>query len=118
MLRGLRKSWKFPLLYSFDLNMTLEIMKEIISMTEECGGLVRSCTGDMGNKSFLSQVGVTKGTYSFPNPARPESKVHVFCDAPHLIKVYLYLHSYSVLHFSFFSAPEESHSGLRIRVQF
>ena len=48
MVRGLRKSWKFPLMYDFDLNMTLEIMCEVITMIEECGGFVRSCTGDMG----------------------------------------------------------------------
>ena len=87
MLRGLRKAWKFPLMFDFDWNMTLDNMKEIIAVIEECGGRVRSCTGDMGNKTFLSQVGVTKGIYSFPNPVRPEARVHVFCDAPHLIKV-------------------------------
>ena len=87
MLRGVRKAWKFPLMYEFDMNMELEEMKNIISVIESCGGRVRYCTGDMGNKTFLSEVGVTKGNYSFPNPARPEAKIHVFCDAPHLIKV-------------------------------
>lgn len=89
MLRGLRKAWKFPLMFDFDWNMTLADMKEIITVIEECGGRVRSCTGDMGNKTFLSDVGVCKGIYSFPNPVRPEARVHVFCDAPHLIKVLL-----------------------------
>ena len=91
MLRGLRRAWKFPLMFDFDLNMTLDIMKQIIAVIEDCGGRVHYCTGDMGNKTFLSEVGVTKGTYFFPNPVRPETKVHVFCDAPHLIKVVSFL---------------------------
>ena len=87
MVRGLRKPWKYPLFYDFDLNMTLDIMCEVITVIEGCGGLVRSCTGDMGNKTFLAEVGVARGIYSFQNPVRPESKVHVLCDAPHLIKL-------------------------------
>ena len=99
MVRGIRKSWKFPLMYDFDLNMTLDIMCEVITVIEGCGGggLVRSCTGDMGNKTFLADVGVARGIYSFQNPVRPESKVHVICDAPHLIKV----RSISSQYFSF-----------------
>ena len=88
MLRGLRKAWKFPLMFQFDMNMELEDMKEIICVIEGCGGRVRSCTGDMGNKTFLCEVGVARGVYSFQNPVRPEARVHVFCDAPHLIKVH------------------------------
>ena len=87
MLRGMRKSWKFPFLFDFDLNLTLDFMKQIITLVEGCGGLVRYCTGDMGNKTFLSEVGITKGNHFFQNPSRVDAKVYVLCDPPHLIKV-------------------------------
>ena len=94
MLRGMRKPWKFPLYFDFDTNLTLDFVKEIITRIEECGGLVRFCTGDMGNKTFLSQVGITKGNHFFQNPARIDAKVYVLCDPPHLIKVCLFHYRY------------------------
>ena len=40
-----------------------------------------------GNKTLVSQLGVLKGLYWFPNPARPTARVFIVPDIPHLVKL-------------------------------
>ena len=37
MARGIRKKWRFPLMYEFDMNMTLDKVMELVTWVEEAG---------------------------------------------------------------------------------
>ena len=34
MARGIRKKWRFPLMYEFDMNMTLDKLVELVTWVE------------------------------------------------------------------------------------
>ena len=90
MARGIRRPWKMAIYYNFDVDATMEFVKEIIIHIEEVGGRVMVATCDMGNHSFLGKDGVnllSSGNHSFPNPARPNDPVWVIPDTVHMIKV-------------------------------
>ena len=90
MVRGLRQPWKMSIFYDFDIDATMDFVKEIITHVEEAGGRVMAATCDMGNQSFLGSKGIslyTTGNHFFPNPSRPTEMVWVFPDAVHMIKV-------------------------------
>ena len=90
MARGIRKKWRFPLSYDFDMNMTLEKLLEVVTWVEEAGAEVVGNTCDMGNKTLLSDQGfdITGGGHYIDHPVRPGQKLYIFCDVPHLIKVF------------------------------
>ena len=90
MARGIRKKWRFPLSYDFDMNMTLDKLLEVVTWVEEAGAEVVGNTCDMGNKTLLSDKGfnVTGGGHYIDHPVRPGQKLYIFCDVPHLIKVF------------------------------
>ena len=90
MARGIRKKWRFPLSYDFDMNMTLDKLLEVVTWVEEAGAEVVGNTCDMGNKTLLSDKGfnVTGGGHYVDHPVRPGQKLYIFCDVPHLIKVF------------------------------
>ena len=69
MVRGLLASYKEIVYYNFDsilerdrgkgrANIDLELLGEIIERVEQAGGLVRSITMDMGNRTLLSECKV------------------------------------------------------------
>ena len=91
MARGIRKKWRFPLSYDFDLNMTLDKLLEVVTWVEEAGAECVGNTCDMGNKTLLSDKGfdVTGGSHYIDHPLRPGQKFYIFCDVPHLIKVFI-----------------------------
>ena len=90
MARGIRKKWRFPLSYDFDMNMTFDKLLEVVTWVEEAGAEVVGNTCDMGNKTLLSDKGfnVTGGGHYIDHPVRPGQKLYIFCDVPHLIKVF------------------------------
>ena len=89
MARGIRTKWRFPLMYEFDMNMTLDKMKEVVTWVEEAGAECVANTCDMGNKTLLSDQGfdVTGGGHYIAHPTRPDRRFYIICDVPHLIKV-------------------------------
>ena len=69
MVRGLLAPFKEVIYYNFDTvlewdrgkgkaNIDLELLGEIIERVERAGGLVRSVTMDMGNRTLLSECKV------------------------------------------------------------
>ena len=47
MARGIRTKWRFPLMYEFDMNMTLDKLIEVVSWVEEAGAECVANTCDM-----------------------------------------------------------------------
>lgn len=88
MVRGLFSSWKQPIYYDFDVTMTSELLKSIISAVEDCGIHVVAVTCDMGGKNskVWKELGVNIEKTFFFNPVTND-KVWVFCDIPHLLKL-------------------------------
>ena len=72
------------------MNMTLDKLLEVVTWVEEAGAEVVGNTCDMGNKTLLSDKGfnVTGGGHYIDHPVRPGQKLYIFCDVPHLIKVF------------------------------
>ena len=81
MARGIRKKWRFPLSYDFDMNMTLDKLLEVVTWVEEAGAEVVGNTCDMGNKTLLSDKGfdITGGRHYIEHPVRPGQKIYIFC---------------------------------------
>lgn len=90
MARGLCGQWKQPVYYNFDQAMTQKILNTIISNLHEAGFIVVAITCDMGsrNMGLMSdlKVGYDKECY-FNHPCDENSKIFVFYDAPHLLKL-------------------------------
>ena len=61
-------------------------MLEIITRMEKEGFKIRGVVSDLGNKSFISQFGLSSGNYFFENPSDSSRKVYIIADAPHLMK--------------------------------
>lgn len=63
MARGLRKSWKQPVFYGFDCQMTPELMNKIIMEMHNAEFTVVAAVSDLGtsNSKFWKYVGVTTG---------------------------------------------------------
>ena len=72
------------------MNMTLDKLLEVVTWVEEAGAEVVGNTCDMGNKTLLSDKGfnITGGGHYIDHPVRPGQKLYIFCDVPHLIKVF------------------------------
>ena len=108
MVRNLKEGWKLPIYFNTDVNMSIEILKEVILPLEELGFVVRGASFDLGNSSFLSECNFTDGNYYIPHPADHKRKFYIYADPPHLIKlirnrvlsmgVYLPRRPYDTLH--------------------
>jgi hypothetical protein len=77
-------TWKqsqciFIIISDFNQNMTRKLLDEIIMKVEALGFRIHGITFDLGNKTFLSQVGFNAGNYFIPNPIDPENrKIYLF----------------------------------------
>lgn len=89
MIRGLVKQWKQIVYYEFDQPMTKAILFDLIIKIEGAGFPVVATVNDMGstNMKLWRILGVNVDCPSFTNPAVSGREVHVFADAPHLIKL-------------------------------
>ena len=91
MLRGLRRNFKIPAYFDFDINMTRALIEEIIMKIEELGIKIRCLVCDMGNGTLLKEFNVTSPNnreYFFDNPFRRGNKIYIICDVVHLIKLF------------------------------
>ena len=88
MLRGLMSSWKQPVYYDFNSDVTLSLLHEIITHAERAGLKVCAVVCDLSpeNRSFLKHAGVTLEQTFFKNPVDSNRNVYVFADVPHCIK--------------------------------
>ena len=87
LLRGIFRPWQQIIYYDFDRGMNLDLLNNLIMMTENCNANVRAAVCDMGNTQLLSQLEVyKKKMHYFTNPSDPLRKVYVFCDIPHCFK--------------------------------
>lgn len=90
MLRGLLESWKSPVYYNFDENMSKDTLFKVIKKAEEIGIYVFAIVSDMGT----SNVGLWKelkvafdGRCFFDWEGEKNRRIYVFADVPHLIKL-------------------------------
>ncbi|CAG7825644.1 unnamed protein product, partial [Allacma fusca] len=88
MLRALCGSWKQPVFYQFNSNMTRTLLNEIIVKVEQAGFQVKAIVCDLGseNRAFFKELGITASSVSFPNPVNANTRVYVFADIPHCLK--------------------------------
>ena len=88
MARGILKNWKQPIYYSFDTNMTKEILFGIINRLSSCNFYVSSIVCDLGgtNQKLLNELGISQQKAFLMNPDNSGHKVHVFADVPHLLE--------------------------------
>jgi hypothetical protein len=90
MARGLIGSWKQPVFYKFDQFMTVEIIKDIITVLYHAGFIVVAMVCDMGttNMKVWSSLNVCHDkNCSFQHPVDDSLNVYVFAYAPHLLKL-------------------------------
>ncbi len=89
MVRGILGCWKQIVYYGFDEKITPDLLMEIIKAVEQSGFEVHATVCDMGssNYSLLNKLGISEDVNTFLNPCDHSRKVHVFLDAPHLIKL-------------------------------
>lgn len=89
MLRGLTMSWKQIVYYNFDTNMKKDILFDIIQKVEAAGFHLVAMVSDLGstNVSLWNSLGIHINNTSFTNPAASTRQIHVFADAPHLLKL-------------------------------
>ena len=59
MARGLHHGYGFKQIiwYNFDVDMTVQLITEIIEDCEAVGAWIRGLSFDMGNHTFISDVG-------------------------------------------------------------
>lgn len=89
MIRGLTSAWKQLIYYSFDTDMTKDILFDIIQKVEAAGFLVVAMVNDMGpcNMRLWKELDVSFNDTSFTNPAASDRVIYVFADVPHLLKL-------------------------------
>jgi len=99
-VRGLFSPWKQMIAYEFDETLSTEKFFELISHVEKCGLKVLACVNDLGgkNRGLWNKLGI-KCHYSevfgslmldiqsFCFNPESGSKIYMFADAPHLIKL-------------------------------
>lgn len=91
--RGLFQKWKQPVFYDFDQDLTKELLFKIIVQLYNSGYTVFGITCDMGpsNQNLIKDLKINvmeneNKTY-FEHPCDELIKIHVFMDAPHLMKL-------------------------------
>ncbi len=89
MARSLTAKWKQPIFYEFDTPMTGNLLKKIITAPEEKNIHVVGVISDMGpkNQRAFTDLGITLNKTFFQHPSNANTRVWVFYDVPHLIKL-------------------------------
>ncbi|KFM75205.1 Transposable element P transposase, partial [Stegodyphus mimosarum] len=89
MVRGLFASWKQPIYFDFDTQMTAELLKKTILSLAEIGYNVVAVVSDLGgrNRAVWSELQITHLESSFTHPDNSGKRVWVFADVPHLLKL-------------------------------
>ena len=67
--------------------MNLKLLKKIIVRMENEGFRIHVVIFDLGNKTFLHNVGFHKGNYYFQHPLDPARLVYIMPDVPHVLKL-------------------------------
>lgn len=72
MIRGLCSPWKQPIYYSFDTQMTDQLLKTIVTSVEQTGLIVVAVVSDMGSKNakVWKDLNVNYESPCFLNPIR------------------------------------------------
>lgn len=88
MLRGLTTSWK-QLVFYFDTNMNEDILFDLTVRLEGAGMLIAGMVNDLApsNINLWNGLDVNVTHSSFTNQAASDREIHVFADAPHLLKL-------------------------------
>lgn len=87
MMRGLVRGRKQPIWFSYDTNMDMNILFDIITHVERAG--ITECTlvSDLGgqNRKIHKEYNIDCEKPFFSSPTT--NKIFVFADAPHLLKL-------------------------------
>jgi len=78
MVRGICKSWKQPIFYSYDTPMTKDILNEIITKLLLTSGFLVGFLSDMGttNMGMWKSMGISYTKSSFKHPS-VDKNIHV-----------------------------------------
>lgn len=86
MIRCLFPKWRQPIYYDFDVTMTSELLKSIISEVENCNIHVVAVTCDIRGREFKSLERIMCEKSFFGNPVRNDKNIF-FGDVPHRLKL-------------------------------
>jgi hypothetical protein len=95
IMRPLYGTWKQPIYYNFDEDMTRDIFEKICKRLYEIGFIVVGAVCDLGltNQEFLKEMDVFDSDKedpkcSIPHPSDNNLKIFFFADAPHMLKLF------------------------------
>lgn len=85
---GLISSWRQPIFYKFDTDMSKDILFTIIRQLYVCGFDVRGVVSDMGptNRKLWNELNSSIEKPYFFHPETTK-RIHIFADVPHLLKL-------------------------------
>lgn len=88
MARGLFGKWKQPIFVAFDTSISKKLLQEVITELHNIKYNVVACVSDCGgsNQGLWKALDININNSSFLHPITQE-KVHMFADAPHLLKL-------------------------------
>lgn len=88
LARGLFSTWKQPVYFQFDQAMHKSLLFSIIEGIESTGVQVKAIVSDLGGSLTLwKELKISAENSSFSMPSNPTSKIWVFADMPHYIKL-------------------------------
>ncbi|KAL7725890.1 hypothetical protein ACLKA6_000657 [Drosophila palustris] len=89
IVRGLIKSWKQPVFFDFSTRMDVDTLHSIINKLHKRGYPEVAIVSDLGsgNQRLWRELGISETKTWFSHPADENSKIFVFSDTPHLIKL-------------------------------
>ena len=59
----------------------------MIRKCDSAGAIVKNITMDMGNMGIISELKILEGNKYIPHPVRPQEKIRIQLDTPHLLKL-------------------------------
>ncbi|KAI8122775.1 Transposable element P transposase [Lucilia cuprina] len=86
LLRGLIANWKQPIYYDYGCQMSKSILIDILKTMKQCGFTIVAIVCDLGggNRKLFNELGVD---FNKPWFLYDDTKIFVFNDVPHLIKL-------------------------------
>ena len=88
LIRGLFSPWKQPVYFDFDKQMNLDLLLFIIKKMESIGLQVKAIVSYLGRSHNLwKSLEISEAKSYFFSPTYPLTKIWVFADMPHYIKL-------------------------------
>lgn len=88
LARGIFSSWKQPIYFDFQCTMNKKLLFEIIVNLEKAGVKVKAVVSDLGGCMTLwKELSISPEKSFFTHPLNNSSRIWVFADPPHYLKI-------------------------------